>query len=49
MSNYKPAYTITTKIVKLTSKISELISNIKHIDKYSTLKLDTLSQYPGQG
>jgi len=38
--SYEPPYTITTKIVKLTSEISELISDIKHIDKqYSTLKL----------
>ncbi len=40
MANYNPPYTITSKIVKLTSEISELISDIKHIDKqYSTLKL----------
>ncbi|QOR62929.1 Fic family protein [Sulfurovum sp. ST-21] len=40
MATYKPPYTITSKIVKLTSEISELISDIKHIDKqYSTLKL----------
>ena len=40
MPNYKPPYTITTPILKLTSEISELISDIKHIDKnYSTLKL----------
>ena len=40
MTNYNPPYTITSKIVKLTSEISELISDIKHIDKqYSTLKL----------
>ena len=40
MSSYKPPYTITTEILKLTSEISELISDIKHIDKnYSTLTL----------
>jgi Fic family protein len=38
--SYEPPYTITTKIVKLTSEISELISDIKYIDKQSsTLKL----------
>lgn len=37
---YKPPYTITTKIVKQISEISELISDIKYIDKnYNTLKL----------
>ena len=40
MATYQPPYTITSKILKLTSEISELISDIKHIDKqYSTLKL----------
>jgi Fic family protein len=40
MSNYKPPYTITSKTLKLVSEISELISDIKHIDKtYSTLTL----------
>ena len=40
MSIYKPPYTITNKILKLTSKISELISDVKYIDKnYNTLKL----------
>jgi Fic family protein len=40
MNNYKPPYTITTKILKLTGEIAELISDIKHINKnYSTLKL----------
>ena len=40
MSNYKPPYTITSNILKLTSEISELISDIKYIDKtYSTLTL----------
>jgi Fic family protein len=40
MMSYEPPYTITTTIVKLTSEISELISDIKHIDKqYNTLKL----------
>jgi Fic family protein len=32
MSQYKPPYTITSKILKLTSEISELIADIKHID-----------------
>jgi len=40
MATYQPPYTITSKILKLTSEISELISDIKYIDKkYSTLKL----------
>lgn len=40
MSNYKPPYTITSKILKLTAEISELISDIKHIDKkHSNLTL----------
>lgn len=40
MSSYQPPYTITSKILKLTSEISELISDIKHIDKnYSTMTL----------
>ena len=40
MNNYKPPYTITTKIIKQISEISELISDIKYIDKnYNTLKL----------
>ena len=40
MSSYKPPYTITSKILKSVSEISELISDIKHIDKtYSTLTL----------
>lgn len=40
MATYQPPYTITSKILKLTSEISELISDIKHIDKQSsTLKL----------
>ena len=40
MSSYKPPYIITSKILKLTSEISELISDIKYIDKnYSTLTL----------
>jgi Fic family protein len=40
MSRYKPPYTITSKMVKLTSKISEFIADIKYIDKnYSTLTL----------
>ena len=40
MRSYKPPYTITTEILKLTSEISELISDIKHIDKrYATLTL----------
>ena len=40
MSSYKPPYTITSKILKLTSEISELISDIKYIDKkYSNLTL----------
>jgi Fic family protein len=40
MGNYKPPYTITSKILKLTSEISELISDIKYIDKkYSNLIL----------
>jgi len=38
MATYQPPYTITSKILKLTSEISELISDIKYIDKkYSTL------------
>jgi Fic family protein len=40
MSSYKPPYTITSKILKLTSRISELISDVKYIDKkYSNLTL----------
>jgi len=40
MSSYKPPYTITSKILKLTSEISELISDVKYIDKkYSNLIL----------
>ncbi len=40
MSSYKPPYTITSKILTLTSEISELVSDIKYIDKnYSTLTL----------
>jgi hypothetical protein len=40
MSTCKPPYTIATKILKSVSEISELISDIKHIDKtYSTLTL----------
>ena len=40
MSSYKPPYTITSKILKLISEISELISDIKYIDKnYSTMML----------
>jgi len=40
MSSYKPPYTITSKIVKLVSDISELVTDIKHIDKtYNTLML----------
>ena len=40
MSNYKPPYTITSNILKSVSEISELLSDIKHIDKnYSTLTL----------
>ena len=37
---YKPPYSITSKMVKQISKISELISDIKYIDKnYNTLML----------
>ena len=40
MQHYKPPYTITTKILKSVSEISEYISDIKYIDKtYSTLTL----------
>ncbi len=40
MSSYKPPYTITSNILKSVSQISELLSDIKHIDKnYSTLTL----------
>ena len=40
MNNYNPPYTITSKILKLTSEISEFIADIKYIDKnYSTLTL----------
>ena len=40
MQHYKPPYTLTSKILKSVSEISELISDIKHIDKtYSTLTL----------
>jgi Fic family protein len=40
MSSYKPPYTITSNILKSVSEISELITDIKHIDKsYSTLTL----------
>ncbi len=40
MKQYKPPYTINNKILKYTSEISELISDIKHIDKtYDTLTL----------
>lgn len=40
MSTYKPPYTITSKILKLTSEISELIADVNYIDKtHSTLKL----------
>lgn len=40
MNSYKPPYTITSKILKQVSEISELIADIKHIDKnYSTLTL----------
>ncbi len=37
---YKPPYSITTKIIKQISAISELVSDIKHINKnYNTFKL----------
>jgi len=40
MSSYKPPYTITSKILKVTSEISELIADIKYIDKnHTTLML----------
>ncbi len=40
MTSYKPPYTITSKILKSVSDISELISDIKHIDNtFSTLRL----------
>ena len=37
MSSYEPPYSITSKILKLTSDISELISDIKHIDANHSL------------
>ncbi|MGB3961866.1 MAG: Fic family protein [Sulfurimonas sp.] len=40
MSSYKPPYTITTNIVNFVSEISELIADVKYVDKtYNTLKL----------
>lgn len=37
---YKPPYRITTKIIKQISEISELIAEVKYIDKnYNTIKL----------
>jgi len=37
---YKPPYTLTTKIIKQVSEISELISDVKYIDKnYNTINL----------
>ncbi|MDP2894748.1 MAG: Fic family protein [Sulfurimonas sp.] len=37
---YKPPYAITSKIIKQVSEISELISDVKYIDKnYNTLRL----------
>ena len=40
MSSYKPPYTITSAILKYVGEISELVADIKHIDKtYNTLKL----------
>jgi hypothetical protein len=40
MSNYTPLYTLTSKILKFVSEISEVLSDIKHIDKnYNTLTL----------
>ena len=40
MSNYKPPYVITTRILKYVGEISELVADIKYIDKtYNTLKL----------
>ena len=37
MSSYEPPYSITSKILKLTSDISELISDIKHIDTNNSM------------
>lgn len=38
--SYKPPYAITSKIIKQVSEISELISDVKYIDKnYNTLRL----------
>ena len=38
--SYSPPYAITSKIIKQVSEISELISDVKYIDKnYNTLKL----------
>ncbi len=40
MPNYTPPYSLTTKMIKQVAEISELLSEIKHIDKnYNTLKL----------
>lgn len=40
MSSYVPPYSITTPILKYVSEISELVAEIKYIDKnYNTLKL----------
>ncbi len=40
MSNYKPPYTITTNILKQIGEISELISDVKYIDKkYRNLRI----------
>lgn len=40
MSNHKPPYTISTKIVNLIGTISKLIADVEYIDKtYNTLKL----------
>ena len=40
MSSYKPPYTLTGSIVQQISEISELISDVKYIDKtYNTLQL----------
>jgi len=40
MSSYKPPYTLTGRIVQQISEISELISDVKYIDKtYNTLQL----------
>ncbi len=40
MSSYTPPYSITSKILKYVGELSELIAEIKHINKnYNTLKL----------